>query len=200
MAGLPSWFQYQRRRRDRYPAVPFWGSFGASHCCTQASPQGPIRLLPEAMMTWSTAVWSWRHCRPVDYRTPVLPAASASRGSASSTGQTPSRHDTRRRHDEPSWQYLLHVQHQQDLSIAQQGRPGIAAGVGQQPLHRLEHHIEAVRGSRRSRSAAILPAASMTTKSLGAAGIPAFARAVSSVRPTKRSARCARATRNHHCS
>ena len=62
MVGLPTLFHSSGGGTDYYPPASFWGSFGASHCFTQASPQGPIGAMPEAMMTWSTAVWSWRHC------------------------------------------------------------------------------------------------------------------------------------------
>ena len=142
MARLTDLFHW-KAPRSHPGADPVWDDFGTSHCAIQSSPHGPIRTLPDARTAWSTAVCSCRHC------VQSIPAAGIAcsickSGSASSTGHMPSRKMPTCRCDGPSWQDLLHIQHQQDLSIAQQCRSGIATGIGEQPLHRLEDDIEPV--------------------------------------------------------
>ncbi len=144
MAGLPSWFQFSGDAGIAFPAVSFRGSFGATHCCTQTSPQGPIAQLPEAMIDLKYGRVELATLCPVDWRTRCRLEHLQEGLGIFHSADAVEEHDTRHRYGGLSRQYLLHVQHQQDLAIAQQCRPGIAACPRQQPLHRLEHHIQAV--------------------------------------------------------
>ena len=83
-------------------------------------------------------------CRPVDRRSRHRLQHLQERLGILDRANALEDHRAGRRRDVSSWQYFLHVQHQQHLPIAQQCRPGIAAGPGEQPLHRLEDDIEPV--------------------------------------------------------